>query len=555
MASENQRKRKLASVEAPNEDRLNNSISYEGEIAISCTQNGGVTEVEKRLVPLKVFNDPVHGHIELPHICSAVIDTPQFQRLRNIKQLGGVYYVFPGATHNRFEHCIGTAWLAGRLAKTLQKRQPELHITETDMLCVQLAGLCHDLGHGPFSHMWDGMFMPKARPDANWKHEQGSVDLFAHMIEENNLMKVFQDYGLDQQDVTFIKELISGPLCSNSEIEDWPYTGRGIDKSYLYEIVSNKRSGVDVDKWDYFARDCYFLGISNNFDYKRYMKFARVVKVEGRLQICTRDKEVSTLYDMFHTRNSLNRRAYQHKTGKIIEAMFNEALLKADEHVRLPGKNGTPVKLGDCVFDMTAYTHLTDNIISFIEVSQDENLKEAKELLQRVAKRDLYTMIGQTILSYRVDVKDTQRLRDDIVSRMEVDSNNPEDYVVHIIEFNYGMKDKDPISQVRFYDKNRPNVAIRLKKSQVSQMLPEQFAEQHIRLYYKHHDQHTIEQATRAFQSWCKTMACSNPKTGNMNLELTPTKMRPTKQDSVSPVAKKKSLLFEDVTSEESYSQ
>ena len=82
---------------------------------------------------------------------------------------GGVYYVFPGATHNRFEHCIGTAWLAGRLAKTLQKRQPELHITETDMLCVQLAGLCHDLGHGPFSHMWDGMFMPKARPDANWK--------------------------------------------------------------------------------------------------------------------------------------------------------------------------------------------------------------------------------------------------------------------------------------------------------------------------------------------------------------------------------------------------
>ena len=56
---------------------------------------------------LQVFNDCVHGHIEIDPLCVAIIDTPQFQRLRHIKQLGGGYYVFPGASHNRFEHSIG----------------------------------------------------------------------------------------------------------------------------------------------------------------------------------------------------------------------------------------------------------------------------------------------------------------------------------------------------------------------------------------------------------------------------------------------------------------
>jgi len=55
----------------------------------------------------KVFNDPIHGHIEMHPLCVKIIDTPQFQRLRYLKQLGASYYVFPGAAHNRFEHCLG----------------------------------------------------------------------------------------------------------------------------------------------------------------------------------------------------------------------------------------------------------------------------------------------------------------------------------------------------------------------------------------------------------------------------------------------------------------
>lgn len=273
----------------------------------------------------KVFNDPIHGHIELHSLLIKIVDTPQFQRLRYIKQLGGCYFVFPGASHNRFEHSIGVCHLAGELVETLKARQPDLGITDKDVLCVKMAGLCHDLGHGPFSHMFDGLFIPQARPGSKWKHEDASVAMFDHLIQVNDLQSTFDQYGITDIDLVFVKEQIAGPIeteqCSSQKQSDWPYSGRGVEKGFLYEIVANKKNGIDVDKWDYFARDCHHLGITISFDYHRFMKFVRVIPVNERLQICTRDKEVANLYDMFHTRNTLHRRAYQHKTSNVIELM------------------------------------------------------------------------------------------------------------------------------------------------------------------------------------------------------------------------------------------
>ena len=68
-------------------------------------------------------------------------------------------YVFPTGTHKRFEHSIGTAYLALKVAKKLKKEQPELNIDQRDIQCVAIAGLCHDLGHGPYSHLFDGPFL------------------------------------------------------------------------------------------------------------------------------------------------------------------------------------------------------------------------------------------------------------------------------------------------------------------------------------------------------------------------------------------------------------
>ncbi|XP_042610275.1 deoxynucleoside triphosphate triphosphohydrolase SAMHD1-like [Cyprinus carpio] len=88
---------------------------------------------------MKIFNDPIHGHMELHPLLVKITDTPQFQRLRHIKQLGGTYLVYPGASHNRFEHSLGVAYLAGCLVKALCDNQLELKITDEDILCVQIA--------------------------------------------------------------------------------------------------------------------------------------------------------------------------------------------------------------------------------------------------------------------------------------------------------------------------------------------------------------------------------------------------------------------------------
>ena len=122
--------------------------------ARTASSGSGGTAV-RRKPKVFTFNDAVHGHIALPAVCVAVMDTPQFQRLKDLKQLGGVYYAYSCASHNRFEHSIGTAFLGGKLASRLRDIQPELGITDADVLCVQLAGLCHDLGHGPCSHMFE----------------------------------------------------------------------------------------------------------------------------------------------------------------------------------------------------------------------------------------------------------------------------------------------------------------------------------------------------------------------------------------------------------------
>lgn len=116
--------------------------------------------------------------------------------------------------------------------------------------------------------------------------------MFEHLLKENDIHKEFEKYGLTNTDILFIKELIGGPPTSEmcSQPKDWLYRGRPEEKSFLYEVVANKKNGIDVDKWDYFARDCHCLGIPNNFDLGRYMQFARVIHVNSRRQICTRDK-------------------------------------------------------------------------------------------------------------------------------------------------------------------------------------------------------------------------------------------------------------------------
>jgi HD superfamily phosphohydrolase len=212
----------------------------------------------------KIVMDPIQGLMKIDGIFATIVDTPQFQRLRDLKQLGSAYFIFPGASHNRFEHSLGVAHLSKIWANKFRTDQPELGCSERQVDLVGLAGLCHDLGHGPFSHVFDNEFIPSVRPNVTWKHEQMSVKLLEHCIEMNQI-----DLGIfispptccrvliifaDKEEVDFIGDLIMGGGPSKAKL------GKS---AFLFDIVSNSRNSVDVDKFDYLQRDAYNVGIKS----------------------------------------------------------------------------------------------------------------------------------------------------------------------------------------------------------------------------------------------------------------------------------------------------
>ncbi|XP_061082061.1 deoxynucleoside triphosphate triphosphohydrolase SAMHD1-like [Conger conger] len=457
----------------------------------------------------KVFNDPIHGCIELHPLLVSIIDTPQFQRLRHLKQLGATDFVYPGACHTRFEHSIGVCYLAGELMNALKQRQPELNITENDILCVQIAGLCHDLGHGPFSHMFDGMFIPRARPGLGWEHETASVKMLDHLIEVNGLEPVMTRHGLNlPEDLAFIKEQIGGPLTNPFAPDQWPYQGRQQEKYFLYEIVANNNNGIDVDKFDYLARDSYYLGIPNSFDYRRFLKFSHVYEVDGLMHICSREKERENLYDMFHTRYSLYRRAYQHKVGNIIATMITEAFVMADNHIQIIGSNGQTFTISTAIDDMEAYTKLTDHVFQQILYSSSPELAEARAILQNINCRKIYKFLGK--IRPNNPVADTSDVRAAIaasIAQALPDGSTgvilqAEDFEVTIINRDYGMNSEDPINHMYFYTKNGPTEARIIREDEVSLLLPRRFAEQLVRVYCRRTDEQSFEAAKTYFEMW-----------------------------------------------------
>eukprot|EP00105_Crassostrea_gigas_P038003 XP_019922151.1 PREDICTED: deoxynucleoside triphosphate triphosphohydrolase SAMHD1-like isoform X4 [Crassostrea gigas] len=318
----------------------------------------------------KIINDPIWGPIELHPLCIRIIDTPQFQRLRYIKQLGGISLVYPGACHCRFEHSIGTSYLARSLGLELQKNLAMLDepnkpdITDKEILCLEVAGLCHDLGHGPFSHLFDQLFIPKFKKPGDqkaWEHEDATLNML------NSIFKniTWNDY-LEDEDIEFIKNLIKKPdekEQKNPSLNEKPdekeqkkpslneKTDEKEQKKHclyektdekeqkkpsLYEIIANGLNKIDVDKWDYFSRDCHMLGLHHNFQCKRSIKLARVVKHGKEWHISYPKSEYYNLFDMFYTRYTLYRQAYHHPVAKAVEMMITDAFVKANKCLLFP---------------------------------------------------------------------------------------------------------------------------------------------------------------------------------------------------------------------------
>ncbi|KAI8089448.1 uncharacterized protein BX664DRAFT_297172 [Halteromyces radiatus] len=444
----------------------------------------------------KVINDPIHGHIRLDSSTVEFIDTVQFQRLRDLKQLGSAYFVFPGGSHNRFEHSIGVSHLAGTLIERFEKEQPELDITKEEIQCIKLAGLCHDLGHGPYSHVFDSEFMPKARPGFEWSHEQASEMMLEYLIEDNHI-------DIDSQQTNLIKDLIAGAPRSKSQYED---------RGFLFDIVANKKNSVDVDKFDYIERDAQNLGLRSSYDAKRLLLYSRVVDNE----ICYHHKEVYNLYEMFHTRYSLFKRIYTHRVGKAIELMITDALLAADQHLGISSSVQNPEE----------YLNLTDDILRVIERSKSPELADARAIMKRLRTRQLYKFVDEFLIPPTL----VDKITTDVITPQEIVSHQStndnlvvDDVIVSKGKINYAMQDQNPVDSIRFFSKFNDNESFTIPKHHVSYMIPTQFQEVVIRIYTRNPTKvQAIQQAFRkTLRTFCPNKDPNADDTFEMNDALT----------------------------------
>ena len=258
---------------------------------------------------IKHIYDPIHGFIELSSIMISIIDTYEFQRLRDLKQLGAVHYVYPSATHTRFEHSLGVCHLAKQMAKNLFGDQKLPDTDRPSWELISIAGLIHDIGHGPFSHLYDHFI----RKDHEPEHEERGCEIFRNMVKKYKI-------DLSENEVNIIIDMVNPP-------EDKYYNP-------YYQIVANKVNQIDVDKIDYIQRDCYHIGLKFGGEWSRLLTMGKITTLERpNKKLITWPKKLEyEIYQLFSTRYRLHKQVYNHHTVKACEYLISDLLKTMNEN-------------------------------------------------------------------------------------------------------------------------------------------------------------------------------------------------------------------------------
>lgn len=381
----------------------------------------------------KLIYDCIYKYMEFDDILVKIIDTPEFQKLRNIKQLGLCYYIFPGASHNRFEHSLGVSHLCGLMIKTLQEKQPELNISDREILLIKIAGLVHDIGHACFSHFFDHHFLKDKIDDncPNKEHEYRSCILFEYIVKKYGI-------GLTINEIEIVKKMID--------------PGKD-DESFLFQIVANKLNGLDCDKLDYIVRDTYNVGLMYSIDTSRLIMKCKVIDNK----IYFPEKCYYEIVDIYYTRYKLHKQIYTHPCVRSIEYMILDILNLSYKELNII----------EMVLDISKFWELNDNILYLIRFYGNQ---EAKNLLNRIETRQLYKLAYES-----KDIEDTLRRVNILKERGYI-----EDIILDNINLNYSMNEKNPLDFVFLYNGNN----IVNSKDQTG-LLPQNFEEKLIRIYVK----------------------------------------------------------------------
>ena len=495
----------------------------------------------------KQVTDVIHRSIDLHPLAVSIIDTPEFQRLRRVSQLGPCRWVFPGAVHDRFQHALGVAHLARSWTEHFRACQSELEITDADILCVTLAGLLHDLGHGPFSHFWETCFPPSGGSGGGGRphHEELSCAMIDRMLARND---IDASPWLDDADWRFVKALIRGSPSATLVAErpiDVRYGDKGVpgqDKRFLYDIVSNSRSGFDVDKLDYFERDCHYSGVVKvSFDRHRLMQQARVALAigpgpsDGQLQICWPVKCLYELQQVFQTRFSLHTELYQHRVAAAVGLMLQDAiaLTDASAHFRVLGASGASLRLSECGTErdtsLDGYLQLSDEVLTLVRVeatrlaaeetaeaeaaadaSEPDSLHSAAALLDRIDRRDLYRFAGSVVLEQSTDAPRPAQLAAELERISGAEVLPAAVLRLDRKRVHYGCGDRNPVDEIRFFDnkEDADKHARPWPSSLYAARLPGAFEEVSLRIFVT--DGRYLPAARAAFDTWCEEQALCN---------------------------------------------
>jgi hypothetical protein len=334
--------------------------------------------------PVAEISDPIHGYVYLSEVERDIIDTHVFQRLRRIRQLAGAHLTYPGAQHSRFEHSLGTMHLAGRAGHVLHDKG---YINEDQVQTVRIAALLHDIGHGPFSHLFEEVMAEHS----NETHE----DIGRKIIQQTEIKDILGKHGFNAKSTSMLS-------FGESKI------------SFLNEIIAG---GLSADVMDYLLRDSYFTGAEyGKIDAERLISSFEVHNKRLALDkaaLYSFESLMISRYEMFKA-------VYFHKTVRSAEVMLLRSMLLADKELKLTDSS------------LANYLELTDDatMVRLASLSpRNDDLKLAAKLAADYRDRRLLKCVFEKILHKSpsilrriVNKRALKILTDEIANSAKVDS-------------------------------------------------------------------------------------------------------------------------------------